>query len=959
MSDPNPALSQQLKIDAICVRFEEQLRAGESPPIESFLDGHEQPIRSALLRHLLNLEFELAEQQHRQIELFDLLQRFPDDHEVVQSAFSDHAARRESRMQETKPHAGAHVQQQEVARNDPDGSGSVLSDSSHHGRFLPGTKVSDRYRIVSLLGKGGMGEVYRADDLKLGQTVALKFLPAQLAKDEKRLEYFHEEVRLTRQISHPNVCRVYDIGEVDGQYFLSMEYIDGEDLKILLRRIGRLPKDKGIQIAQQLCAGLSAAHDKGVLHRDLKPANIMIDGRGQVRITDFGLAKLAGDSQDAEIAGTPAYMAPEQLRNGESTVRSDLYSLGLILYEIFTGEAVNKSQSIQELLHQQADSALSKPSGLVEDMDPAVERVIMRCLEREAHERPKSALVVQAALPGGDILAAALAAGETPSPEMLVAAGDTRLIDPRLAICLLLLVLGSIPGGSALRRVFHPDYQPLSLPLEAAVLKQRCRDYLKELGYETPFKDSIYGFALLTLKESETEVNAGSLDDPLTAIRFWYRASQEVIRPIHETIMFVPADDWNPPKNTGEQLGMRLDANGRLMDFWAFQQTQSVANDALKRVDDGQWQKLLAAIVEDVQFVESSPTETSVPVPVDQWKAWTGSTTDGSPIQVDAGAYQGRIVWARVNLLPDDQEWVDRYEPVLSEDQERLAMVFLTLFYIVLALVGSVAWHNIKKGRINQSGAIRVAILAVVLLELWWLIAISRIPDVLEGMHSELFLTLGSSMVHASFVTIVYLALEPFVRRWWPDAIVGWTRLLSKGLNDPIVGRDILVGLATAGTVYAVLTCALPNETALESILELRIGLGVVALHIYLGCIQSFLWVFVVVAIKASIGLRWPGFVLLWLLATSLFWWTFSFDAPDAAFAIAVVICSTLILVFSHWGAFPVAVALAVLGSPFTFEQPSIAWGASLAALALFAFHRALNGRPIFEPRTKMATLDG
>ncbi len=176
----------------------------------------------------------------------------------------------------------------------------AASGSSHHGRFLPGTKVAGRYRIVSLVGKGGMGEVYRADDLKLGHTVALKFLPKDLADDPQRMEYFHSEVRLTRQISHPNICRVYDIGEADGQQFLSMEYIDGEDLKVLLRRIGRLPKDKGIQIAQQLCAGLAAAHEKGVLHRDLKPANVMIDGRGQVRITDFGLAKLADDGADAD-----------------------------------------------------------------------------------------------------------------------------------------------------------------------------------------------------------------------------------------------------------------------------------------------------------------------------------------------------------------------------------------------------------------------------------------------------------------------------------------------------------------------------------------------------------------------------------------------------------------------------------------------------------------------------------
>ena len=129
---------------------------------------------------------------------------------------------------------------------------SSLTDSSHHGRFLPGTKVAERYRIVSLVGTGGMGEVYRADDLKLGHTVALKYLPKDFTQDPQRLDYFHSEVRLTRQISHPNVCRVYDIGEVDAQHFLSMEYIDGEDLKGLLRRIGRLPSHKGIEIAQWL-----------------------------------------------------------------------------------------------------------------------------------------------------------------------------------------------------------------------------------------------------------------------------------------------------------------------------------------------------------------------------------------------------------------------------------------------------------------------------------------------------------------------------------------------------------------------------------------------------------------------------------------------------------------------------------------------------------------------------------
>ena len=171
----------------------------------------------------------------------------------------------------------------------------------------------------------------------LAQPVALKFLPEHKT-DEFTLERFRNEVRIARQVSHPNVCRVYDIGRGRRhRVFLSMEYVDGEDLASLLRRIGRLPADKALEIARKICAGLAAAHDKGVLHRDLKPANIMLDGRGEALIMDFGLAGLARPDRARCRSGTPAYMAPEQLAGKEVTVRSDIYSLGLVLYELFTG----------------------------------------------------------------------------------------------------------------------------------------------------------------------------------------------------------------------------------------------------------------------------------------------------------------------------------------------------------------------------------------------------------------------------------------------------------------------------------------------------------------------------------------------------------------------------------------------------------------------------------------------
>ncbi|MGH8030140.1 MAG: serine/threonine-protein kinase, partial [Arenimonas sp.] len=204
------------------------------------------------------------------------------------------------------------------------------------GRFIPGTVLAGRYRLVALLGRGGMGEVYRADDTRLGQAVALKFLPDAVARDAAMLERFYAEVRIGRQVSHPNVVRLYDLLEIEGHPCLAMEYVDGEDLSSLLARIGRLPAAKAVDIARDLCAGLAAAHDKGVIHRDLKPANVMIDGQGRARIADFGIAALAGSVDASAFAGTPAYIAPELLRGEPATVRSDLFALGLVLYETCT-----------------------------------------------------------------------------------------------------------------------------------------------------------------------------------------------------------------------------------------------------------------------------------------------------------------------------------------------------------------------------------------------------------------------------------------------------------------------------------------------------------------------------------------------------------------------------------------------------------------------------------------------
>jgi tetratricopeptide (TPR) repeat protein len=255
--------------------------------------------------------------------------------------------------------------------------------------FAPGAVIAGRYRMIARIGQGGMGDVWRADDLVLDTPVALKMILAAGPDARDRLV---NEVRLARQITHPAVCRVFDVGEADGLVFFTMELVRGEDLAALLRRVGRLPADRVIDIARQLCAGLAAAHAQSVLHRDLKPANVLIDGDGCVRITDFGIAITKANTSGHALTGTPAYMAPEQRAPGMPvSERTDVYSLGLVLYELLVGhEAYKRWSTLDEPL---------RPTAIVTNVDPALERVVMQALAREPRDRWASVEDMAAALP--------------------------------------------------------------------------------------------------------------------------------------------------------------------------------------------------------------------------------------------------------------------------------------------------------------------------------------------------------------------------------------------------------------------------------------------------------------------------------------------------------------------------------------------------------------------------------
>ncbi len=661
-------------------------------------------------------------------------------------------------------------------------------------RFLPGVVLAGRYRIVGLLGRGGMGEVYRADDLKLGQAVALKFLPPGFDASPDRLVRFLGEVRTARQISHPNVCRLYDAGEADGQHFLSMEYVDGEDLASLLRRIGHLPKDKAIQIARELCAGLAASHEIGVLHRDLKPANIMIDGRGRARITDFGLARAAGEIARADIlSGTPAYMAPEQLAGQEVTVRSDLYSLGLVLYELFTGRPAFKAATVADLQRLQSETTPSTPSSLIDGFDPTVERVILRCLDPDPARRPSSALSVAAALPGGDPLAAALAAGETPSPEMVAEAGAKGASSPAISWGALAVFLASLAATFALTpRTTLLGMVPLDKP--PAVLEERAREILTLAGHDRKPADSLFSFEpnlpyLEDLLRRRERVGAA----PPGGLLFWYRESAAHLTPLNGASV----GNWmeDPPDTKPGMARVALDPDGRLVSFAVVPGERTDSESARTEPD---WDHLLRATGVDLGTLVPAPPEWAPPVFADHRVAWTGSWPGKPdvPVRIEAAAVGGRAVSLRL-VLP----WTRPAEeppPTIGSWNRAAQLVEASWFFVVVVTAGFVALRNVRRGRGDRRGALRFALYLGAVRMLWFVGANHTASPAEVGLFIG---HLSFSLQRVGLAYVFYLAIEPYARRLWPRMLISWVRVLEGRIRDPLVGRDLLLGCAAGALI--------------------------------------------------------------------------------------------------------------------------------------------------------------
>ena len=835
-----------------------------------------------------------------------------------------------------------------------------------------GSVLAGRYRILDLLGRGGMGEVYKAEDIKLTQTVALKFLPDRLARDKGALARFHAEVRMARQVSHPNVCRVFDIGEFDGRHFISMEYIHGDDLSSMLRRIGRLASDKAIVISRQLCFGLAAIHDAGILHRDLKPANIIIDDNGKARITDFGIAGIEVEMEGSETRiGTPAYMSPEQIKGKGVSQRSDIYSLGLLLYEIFTGKQTFQADSMIDLLVKQETTAPTNPSELLKDIDPVVERTILQCLEKNADDRPKTALQVAMMLPGGNPLEAAIAAGQTPSPEMVAAAPKKGALKPPVAVACLSVAVGLFAfivffSGS----VKHNERIPLEKSPE--VLAERASTILRKIGYPNTAVDTDFGFDANLDYYSYASRNGS---DPNrwekmrsgqpAVIYFWHRTSPRYLEP-GQTASVAPDD---PPNDVAGMTRVILDPLGRLLEFQAVP-PQVRSETAFS--GETNWADFFTEAGMDIRnYRNSGVTNWTPPVFADASGSWEGVHVDHPDvsIRVEAAAFQGKPVYFHV-IAPWDK-------PVRQEESEsrgpvRVAGILLiTFFMLVIIAAIFLAIYNLRHGRSDARGAFKITVFVFVMSLAANMLVADHIPDLARELE-VLRKTAGTALLLASLIGLILLALEPYVRRSWPSLLISWNRLLAGDWRDPLVGRDILVGgifgLSHTTVIFSMfLLTALQGAQAPNPSLEvetlnglqfaLASSIGFLTAEIFLSVSAMLLLVLVVTIFRK----RWLAIAVCWLAyfsVLSLFFavgghWTAWIGIP--AISTITLICiarfgllaTVSFYLFFHLSFhFPITTDV----SRWYFAQ-TIFSAVVLLGLAAFGFYTSLAKQSIFGGR--------
>jgi serine/threonine-protein kinase len=669
-------------------------------------------------------------------------------------------------------------------------------------------------------------------------------------------------------------------------------------------------------------------------------------------------------------------MAPEQLAGKEITIRSDIYALGLVLYELFTGRKAFDAGSLADLRRMQSESTPTSPESFMEGFDPTVERVLFQCLHREPMDRPQTALAVAAALPGGDPLAAALAAGETPSPEMVAAAGPEGGLRPGIAVaCLATIVIGIAIS------IFITDrssfYAVLPFVKSYAALHENARAIAREVGYDDPPADTAATFAFnlgdyfhLFAEGGPAEVyEAFGLPDQFL-VYFQYRQAPGPLLPLSLNGR-VSSNDPSPGPG---HLHLVLDLEGKLAVLRA---QPALTEDTESEPGAVDWASLFEVAGLDIDSFEPT-TPTVVPrTYADLRHAWNGVLPGHADraVRIEAASHRGMPVYFE-KVISSDPYWSQEEESGTGGPGGTFVAALILLIALLVLIVGGglfLAVRNLRLGRGDRRGAIRIALTIFSLRMIAWALGADHAG------HPAILVTLAIAVCGAlalgALAWLVYVAFEPYVRRLWPNAVVAWSRLLSGRFRDPLVGRDTLVGCATAAVAAVVLNGLLWLTIALEwaapipdtgalvalrggrfalseifstSLASLSAALGIMMLFLLCRMLVRRTWITI-----ALLCLVWGIFMGLQFTAFSVSGGLFigiAFGAMVFGFFSFVLIRFGLVA----FTAFMITTGL--LGSaPVTWNVASPGFGTGLlfvgliVALAGYAFKTALAGRAVMQ----------
>jgi serine/threonine-protein kinase len=653
-------------------------------------------------------------------------------------------------------------------------------------------------------------------------------------------------------------------------------------------------------------------------------------------------------------------MSPEQLAGTEVTVKSDIYALGLLLYELFTGRRAFDAASLMELMKLQEQAAPASITSVAKDLDPAAERVIMRCLDPDPRRRPSSVLAVAAGLPGGDPLAAAMAAGETPSPDLVVAAGETEGLAPRLAIAWLAAVLVGLVVVEALA---PSQTLTAKLPLENSpeALSRDAQRLLRDFGYIARPADRAwslsyhgdYVFDYINKHPAEAKSrwrNPAVGQPPL--IHFWYRQSPAPMAAVRGFEVAVNFAD--PPMETSGMVRLRTDLDGKLQQFEAV--PPQVEAPAAPPAPPFDWSKLFQAAGLDMSRFQPTDPQWSPLVNADARAAWTGTADSVStPLRVEAAAWRGRPVFFRIT-----GPWsVPEQNPAPAAKANQIPSLILVYLALISACI--IAWRNVRAGKSDHRGALKMGGLYFLSMFGARLLFAHHTGTLAE--LDVFWKTVSLALINGGAVWVFYLALEPWVRRSWPHTLIGWNRFAAKGLRDPLVGRDLLYGMGFGSVLAGLLLVEtafhgnsgqpyLPDLDALNGVrYELSFLLNGLDNAVFAGLLSLF----ILFLLRAVLRKQWLAMILF--VAISALAQAFGSSTPWVDYSVAAASAAVVAFVLLRFGLLAALSANACLqfleSCPPTMDFSSWYFGLAMippilvALIAIYGFRIALAGRPL------------